>query len=388
MTKEKKVGLFVLLGLLILGVAVFLIGQNRKFWQRKTLYTASYADVAGLRPGSPVRMGGIDVGNVERVYYKDAADDTHVYVDISVVDNQTDRVRKKVMEPDGKTVKYKGTVAKVANKGLLGDKMVELSVADMRAPLLDPAEPLESEEPLDITSYLAKFDSISTKADAVLQNLQEGTRGFADPKFSEDLKGSVASLHDILDSLAHKDSAAHRLLYDPAEAARIDRILANLDNSTAQLDGILADTHDVTTHVKTGPGLAHALVYDGEISQNAAGTLAEVHQDLTQIRTGNGLAHVLLYGDTDQQHLMSNVNAMSDDLRTIVANLKAGKGTIGALLVDPSIYEDIKSIVGNVERNQVLRALVRYSIKQDEQQPPVKVDDPGKSPATAPSAKQ
>jgi phospholipid/cholesterol/gamma-HCH transport system substrate-binding protein len=384
MTKEKRVGLFVLLGLLILGVSIFLIGQNRKFWERKTIFTASYADVAGLRPGSPVRMGGIDVGNVEKVYYKETTEDTRVYVDISVVDAQTDRIRKKVLEPDGKTIKFKGTVAKVANKGLLGDKMIELSVADMRAPILSPSEALESEEPLDLTGYLTKFDSISKKADSVLENLQEGTRGFADPKFSEDLKGSVASLRDILDGVAHKDSAAHRLLYDPQEAARIDRILTNLDNSTAQLNGVLADAHDVTTHVKSGPGLAHALVYDGDISQNAAGTLDEVHKDLTQIRTGNGLAHMILYGDADQQHLMSNVNAMSDDLRTIVSNLKAGKGTIGALLVDPSIYEDIKSIVGNVERNQVLRALVRYSIKQDEQQAPVKVDG-----ATAgPSAKQ
>ena len=67
---------------------------------------------------------------------------------------------------------------------------------------------------------------------------------------------------------------------------------------------------------------------------------------------------------------MKNVDAMSDDLRAIVANLRAGKGTLGALLVDPSIYEDIKSLVGNVERNQVLRALVRYSIKQDELKAP------------------
>jgi len=39
------------------------------------------------------------------------------------------------------------------------------------------------------------------------------------------------------------------------------------------------------------------------------------------------------------------------------------------LLVDPTIYEDLKSAVGNVERNQVLRALVRYSIKEDEARP-------------------
>ena len=41
----------------------------------------------------------------------------------------------------------------------------------------------------------------------------------------------------------------------------------------------------------------HALVYDGEISKNAAGTLAELHQDLEQIRKGNGLVHALVYGD-------------------------------------------------------------------------------------------
>ena len=46
-----------------------------------------------------------------------------------------------------------------------------------------------------------------------------------------------------------------------------------------------------------------------------------------------------------------------------------GKGTLGALLVDPTVYEDIKSAVGNVERNEVLRALVRYSIKADEKRP-------------------
>ena len=66
---------------------------------------------------------------------------------------------------------------------------------------------------------------------------------------------------------------------------------------------------------------------------------------------------------------MANLNAMSDDLRAIVGNLKQGKGTLGALLVDPTVYEDIKSAVGNVERNEVLRALVRYSIKQDDQTP-------------------
>jgi hypothetical protein len=63
---------------------------------------------------------------------------------------------------------------------------------------------------------------------------------------------------------------------------------------------------------------------------------------------------------------MKNLNAASDDIRQITANLRAGKGTIGALLVDPSVYEDLKMVLGNVERNKALRALVRYSIRRDE----------------------
>jgi len=97
-------------------------------------------------------------------------------------------------------------------------------------------------------------------------------------------------------------------------------------------------------------GLAHAVIYDGELSSNAAGSLAEVHKDLEHIRTGNGLIHALVYGDADSQHLMTNVDAMSDDLRAIVSNVRGGKGTLGALLVDPSIYEDLKNLLGNVDR--------------------------------------
>ena len=80
--------------------------------------------------------------------------------------------------------------------------------------------------------------------------------------------------------------------------------------------------------------------------------------------------HSLIYGDSNSQHLMANVDAMSDDLRAIVSNMRSGKGTLGALLVDPSIYDDVKALIGNVDRNQVLRALVRYSIKQEDTQAP------------------
>ncbi len=181
------------------------------------------------------------------------------------------------------------------------------------------------------------------------------------------------SLNDLLDGVAHKDGAMHRLVFDPKEADRVSQLLANLDQSSAMLNATLADAHEVAGQVKSGPGLAHSLLYDGEVSENTAGILHELHRDLAAVREGNGIAHSLVYGDDSSQHVMGNVNAMSDDLRAIVANVRAGKGTIGALLVDPSVYEDVKMLVGNVERNEVLRSLVRYSIKADEEKPTVEV---------------
>jgi phospholipid/cholesterol/gamma-HCH transport system substrate-binding protein len=368
MTKEKRVGIFVAGGLLILAIGIFLIGQNRKLWERKVTYMAVYSNVSGLRAGSPVAMGGVDVGTVSSVKYSANSQDPHIYVSLEVVRAQAERIRQPVYDETGKKVIRKGTVASIINKGLLGDKMVDLSLGEPGTPLLDPGTPLVTEEPLDISSYVAKVDEIMQKANGVLSNLQEATGAFSDPTFARDLKGAVASTHDLLDGIAHKDGFAHRIIFDKQDADRIDGILANTQGSTAHLNALLTDMNDVTLHVRQGPGIAHAIVYDGDMSANAANSLAEVHKDLEHIRTGNGLIHALVYGDTDTQHLMTNVDAMSDDMRAIVSNIRGGKGTLGALLVDPSIYEDLKTLIGNVDRNQVLRALVRYSIKQDDLQ--------------------
>jgi phospholipid/cholesterol/gamma-HCH transport system substrate-binding protein len=369
MTKEKRVGIFVAGGIVVLAIAVFLIGQNRKLWQRKVQYMAVYSNVSGLRPGSPVAMGGVDVGTVAKVRYSDDPHDAHIYVTLDVVREQSERIRKPVYDATGKKIIHKGTVASIINKGLLGDKMVDLSLAEAGTPQLDPETPLATEEPLDLSTYVAKFDDLSQKANNVLTNLQEATGAFSDPKFTQDLKGTVGSMHDLLDGIAHKDGFAHRIIFDKAEADRIDGIMANVQSSTANLNGLLGNVNDITLQVRQGPGLAHGVIYDGEMSANASGSLAEIHKDLEHIRTGNGLVHSLVYGDTNTQHLMTNVDAMSDDLRAIVTNIRSGKGTLGALLVDPSIYEDLKNLLGNVERNQVLRALVRYSIKEGDGKP-------------------
>jgi phospholipid/cholesterol/gamma-HCH transport system substrate-binding protein len=357
MSKSIKVGVFVLGGLLLLGIAVFMIGENRNLWDPKTKYQAAFFDVAGLKPGAPIRMGGVDIGTVTGVGHGEAVEDTRVYVTMSVTKKESVRVRE-------------DTIARVVNRGLLGDKMIELS-SDGKGPELAYGKMLKTEEPIDFGKYVAKFEEIANKASKAVDNIEQGTRPLADPQFAEDLKTTLHNLRAVTDGLVRSDSVLHRLIMDPHEGEKFDAVLTNMQLATG-------DLHDMTTHLRSGPGLAHALVYDAQMTTDVAGSLAEVNKDLRQIREGNGLVHTLVYGDSDTQHLMTNVNAMSDDLREVVHGLKTGKGTLGALLVDPSVYEDIKGLVGNVERNQVLRALVRYSIKADETRPPPKVEPASK----------
>ncbi len=364
MGKNLRVGAFVLVGLLISALIIFTIGDTRRVWDPKYYYNTEFSDVVGLKAGSPVRMGGLDIGSVDSVSHGSDANDPKIHVRISVARSEARRIRA-------------DSVVKVVAKGLLGDKMVEVSVGAADQPTVPDGGHLKSDEPIDFSKYLSKFESIANKTEATVTNLERATRTLGDPKLNEDVKATVESLHVILDGVANnKDGAAHKIIFDPEQAKRIDRILGNLEATTANLNATAANVAAVTGRVKDGPGLAHTVLYDDKTAQDVSGTLAEVHDSLTAVRTGNGLAHVTIYGDENTQHVMANVSAMSDDLRTIIANVKAGKGTVGALLVDPSVYEDLKAVIGNVERNQVLRAIVRYSIKQDEAKNPEHVETP------------
>jgi phospholipid/cholesterol/gamma-HCH transport system substrate-binding protein len=353
MSRQLRVGIFVVFGLVLMMACVFLIGSARQLWEPKVDFVTAFADVAGLKPGAPVRMGGFDIGQVTGVDYGNDPKDPRLFVKMAIEKKWADRIRSDAL-------------ARVVNKGLLGDKMIELAAGSPESPPQRRDQLVASEEPSDMFSAANK---LAAQTQETIKKLEPLAQALGDPKFAADIKGSAEDLHAILDSIVHGEGTMHRIFYDHAEADKVDTLLASLNQTTTRLDATLADLQDVTEHVRQGPGIAHAVLYDGEMSKDAAGTLDEIHKDLQAVREGNGIAHAVLYGDDNSTRVMSNLNAMSDDLRVIVSNVRQGKGTLGALLVDPTVYEDIRSAIGNVERNEVLRALVRYSIKADEQHP-------------------
>jgi phospholipid/cholesterol/gamma-HCH transport system substrate-binding protein len=363
MARNLKVGLFVIGGLLFSAIVIFLIGDERRLFERSVDFTAKFSDVQGLKAGAPVRMGGVDVGHVSSVGYGGKAGDTTIYVQISIVRSESGRIKT-------------DSVAMVAAKGLLGDKMIEITRGAKGEPI-PPGKEIPSKDPDDM---LGKVTGMAGKAEATLDGLQRVTESLANEQLQEDLRGSVASLNSVLKQIAEGEGYPHRFVSDKAEAERISHLVESLDKTAQELTLTLGEVRKVAARVETGPGFAHEVIYgDGpkkEIAQFGAAA-DEAAKLMKGVRDSDSLAHDVVYGGKGNgAEAIANVNAITADLRAITADLRKGKGTLGALLVDPSVYEDMKVLLGNVQRNDVLRALVRYSIKQDEKKPDVKVSAP------------
>jgi phospholipid/cholesterol/gamma-HCH transport system substrate-binding protein len=360
--RNATVGIFVLAGIFLGGLVIFLIGDERRLFAPEKTFKSSFADVSGLKPGAPVRMGGIDIGHVTDVGYDvKSPKDTTIYVKFEVVTSESGRIRK-----DSKV--------RISTKGLLGDKVIEVTRGSETAESMPPNSYIESEVAPDMFSNVS---DVAEQAKQVMGNLNRATEPLGNEQLHKDIREAVAALNAILQSIAHGNGYAHKLLSDDKEAERISHILDNVDKATNELNLTLHDTRNVIARVQYGPGFTHEVIYgDGpkEQIQQFGNAAQELALTLQGVRTNESLAHDLLYGGKgDTAQALANINAVTGDFRAIVADIRAGKGTIGGLLVDPSIYEDVKTVLGNVQRNDVLRALVRFSIKQDEKKPEVEV---------------
>src|SRR6187549_3684950 len=374
-SKDAKVGAFVLAGLTAMGTVIFLIGDERQLFRSKTAYSTEFEDVQGLRRGSPVRMGGVDIGTVVAVDYATAANDKNIHVRMSISVDDSRRIRK-------------DSIATIEGKGLLGDKMIVVTVGTPGQPQLPEGAEIPSRAAEDFSKLMGRLSNISGQVEKVVTNLERATNSLSDEKFQGDIRNSTASLARILDSIDRGDGYVAKLLHDPAESARLSQVMNNLQQTSAELTRATQNVNQILARVNTGPGFAHEVVYgeDGAKTIAKVGVVAdELGTALKGIREGNGLARSVIYGDDSSQAIMANLNQASADFRQVVSDMRAGKGTLGALLVDPSVYEDLKLMLGNVERNRALRALVRYSIKRDEKSPALEVHDPdpAKTPAEA-----
>ncbi len=114
MSQSIRLGFFILLGLAILGVGVFLIGSRQSMLQPTLVVRAQFQNVGGLNEGADVGVGGIRKGTVRHIELPhDPSGKVTVVMDVA-------KSTGAVLRND--------SVATIDSAGLLGDKFVEISL--------------------------------------------------------------------------------------------------------------------------------------------------------------------------------------------------------------------------------------------------------------------
>ena len=373
MSKRKwqnvRVGAFVAVALSVLAATVFVIGQERSMFMPKTRLWTSFNDINGLVIGAPVRLAGVDVGRVQGITFSSDLEHRQARVEFTIEDRYMERVRS-------------DSRAFLDSKGLLGDKIINLSVGHpSAAPLVDGAYVHPQAGP-SFESLAKQVESTASAIGEAAQKTGGAVSELASPEVVDNLRRVTGALATILEGVAKQDGLAHRLIYDPQFAEQTSKIVTNLAAASVNVRAASARLDAVMTRVEEGPGGVHALVY-GEDGADAVAELrraASGMAELTdQLNHGHGLAQALIRDEAGAD-LIGNLNQFTERLDRISSDIEKGRGTLGGLLVDPTVYEDLKTVLGNIERNVVFKALVRMTIKEDGMQRPAKMAEPVATP--------
>jgi phospholipid/cholesterol/gamma-HCH transport system substrate-binding protein len=295
---ELRVGLFVLVGLLVLAAGIFYVTGAGTIGPKYRLITY-LPEVSGLADGAPVRLDGVEVGNVEsiklapRIPGKPRGKNKNIEIVMRV---------GKHYENDILT----DSAASLVTEGLLGNRYVNISLGITGVPLKDGQEVPGSEEK-------AMKEVVERSAD-VLANLQA---------LSENIQ-------ELINGVKQGKGSLGKLLTD--------------DQAYNHLNSILAKGDVMLTNVQAGQGTLGKLVASDEMYNKVDKGLDSVNVILTDVRSEKGTIGKLLYDPSlydEAKHAVSSGNAVIGDVR-------AGKGTLGKLVTDDALYTKLKETSDNL----------------------------------------
>jgi phospholipid/cholesterol/gamma-HCH transport system substrate-binding protein len=371
---KLRVGVFVLLALAtFLGLIYALGARARLFESRYTIHT-EFTEVGGLVEGATVRLAGVQIGRVTAVTLL-GQPGGKVRVDLTIARRFSDRVRK-------------NSVARIETQGLLGDKIVEITVGDTTAPPLAPGEVLVSRDPADFSRIISSGAETAKNVAELATALRETADKVNQSKIIENAAATVGKLGNVVDQVEHGRGWAHTLLYEePVALRRVNELIATTQTMIDRVEkgqgavGVLVSPEGTASakrfvaamdrisamveHPESEQGLLPGLLFDPKYRpilddlRTVAHNLREVSD---RVAGGRGTLGSLVADSGDQSELQLTLH----DLRAAVANLRAisekintGEGTVGALIVDPTVYERLVAILDGAQRSFLLRSMIR-----------------------------
>jgi len=345
---ELKVGLFVVCCLSLLIASLLVLGDEQNLFERNYALQANFYDIAGLRSGAAVRLAGLDVGLVTSITFPEDLDDRQVYVRMKVAERFQDRIRE-------------DSVATIEGQGLLGDKFISIGQGSPSVTSLKDGDLIKTVDPVELTSYLDDVPGIMKNVRSISEQIDKMLKGEEGEKVGKSIREMLSSVRNILLEIEEGRGVIHELIYNKKSGKQLRTAVAGIQSSADSLSALLLA-------VREGDGALHNLIYEDKISGLLASlqsTADDIDVVVKEIQTGNGLIHDLVYTD-EGQSLLANLTDASADIKEVVEGIKRGEGTLGGLVADPTLYQDVKSLLGRAERSKILKAWVRETIRRNE----------------------
>jgi phospholipid/cholesterol/gamma-HCH transport system substrate-binding protein len=371
---KLRVGVFVLLALLTFLGLIYALGARARLFESRYTVHAEFTEVGGLVEGATVRLAGVQIGRVTAVTLP-GQPGGKVRIDLTIARRFSDRIRK-------------NSVARIETQGLLGDKIVEITVGDTTAPPLAPGEVLVSRDPADFSRIISSGAETAKNVAELAISLRETADKVNQSKIIENAAATVGKLGNVVDQVEHGRGWAHALIYEePVALRRVNELIATTQTLIDRVEkgqgavGVLVSPEGTASakrfvaamdrisamveHPEREQGLLPGLLFDPKYRpilddlKTVAHNLREVSD---RVAGGRGTLGSLVADSGDQSDLQLTLQ----DLRAAVANLRAisekintGEGTVGALIVDPTVYERLVSILDGAQRSFLLRSMIR-----------------------------
>lgn len=283
---EWKVGLFVLVGLVLMAGLVILFSKGLAAWHPTYELRLRSPTVGGLLKNASVLMAGVPVGKVGEPQL--AEDGRSVIVPLRILGHV--RIHR-----DARFV--------IEQAGFLGDQYVAIIPTANAAPLLEPGDEVVCDAPF---------------------NLQETARAAA---------GFLSRIDETAQRLNHTLQQVQQLLLNEETLTNMAETLDNFHQLSRRARATMDSLHDLVT-TNTAPV---ALTVS-----NMAGFSAQ----LTDL--GRDLQGVLATNAPDVQTAIKNIETASRLVTELLNELHAGRGLAGQLLKNEQIAADVAELTHNL----------------------------------------
>lgn len=315
---ELKIGVLTITALVITAVLIFsLTGSKGFFWQRYSLKTR-FTNVAGLNPGSPVRVAGMEVGSVTVVEFAGEQVDVTFEVKKQVQNRITDR-----------------SVARLGSVSLLGESAIDITPSS-GTPIPPWGYVPQGRAPAALADVTEQAGEGITELTALIKDVRtgRGTVGklVTDEALYADLHRFARTAGDLTEGIKQGRGSVGKLLQDPQTANTLNAALQNIETMTRQLNA--------------GQGSLGKLLKDDQFTKSLNGATSNLETLVAKLNRGDGTAGKLF----NDPALYNRLNSVSERLDTVVARLNEGDGTAGRLLKDEQLYENMNAAVVDFRR--------------------------------------